>query len=65
MGFREKNKDALHPDMVAIVRSSANPFMQGLFPEEKTSKTSKGRMPTLAAQVGWPSQLSALLWYWE
>ena len=50
-GFRLKNKDALHPDMVTIVRSSSNHFVKNLFPERPSdAQTSRGRMPTLAAQ---------------
>ena len=34
-GFREKNKDSMHPDMVALLQSSADPFISALFPVEE------------------------------
>jgi myosin heavy subunit len=54
VGFREKNKDALHPDMVAMMTASADPFVVSLFPNEAaasdTGKGRSGRLPTLASQ---------------
>ena len=32
-GWREKNKDALHPDLAAVVRGSAAPLLRTLFTE--------------------------------
>ena len=52
VGFREKNKDSLHPDMVAMMTSSADPFVVSLFPDEVAASGSvrSGRLPTLASQ---------------
>ena len=33
-GFLEKNKDALHPDILGMLRESTSPFVSGLFPTE-------------------------------
>ena len=33
-GFREKNKDALHPDLSALMQESQLPFIRGLFPAD-------------------------------
>lgn len=51
-GFRAKNKDALHPDMMSIITGSKSALVQSLFPARPSgsNETSKGRMPTLAAQ---------------
>ena len=31
-GFREKNKDLLHPDLAAVMQESASAFVRSLFP---------------------------------
>jgi myosin protein heavy chain len=36
-GFREKNKDALHPDLSGVMQASSLGFVRGLFPAEVAS----------------------------
>ena len=36
-GFREKNKDALHPDLAAVMQASQSAFVRELFPIETVS----------------------------
>ena len=36
-GFREKNKDALHPDLSAVMQASQSSFVRGLFPADAVS----------------------------
>ena len=38
-GFREKNKDSLHPDMVGLLRNSADDFVCALFADEAAGQT--------------------------
>ena len=72
--FREKNKDSLHPDMVALMQSSAEPFVAGLFPKPSESpgpggsgkaggagsrRPGGGKLPTLGSQF--KNSLNSLL----
>ena len=38
-GFREKNKDTLHPDLSAVMRESQSPLVRELFPHEVQDST--------------------------
>ena len=50
VGFREKNKDSLHPDMFGMMAASASPFVVSLFPNEGAAAATRGRPKTLASQ---------------
>ena len=38
-GFREKNKDSLHPDLAGVMQASALEFVRGLFPAAEVPTT--------------------------
>eukprot|EP00900_Chrysochromulina_parva_P008310 jgi/Chrpa1/17480/Chrysochromulina_OHIO_Genome00007564-RA len=51
-GFREKNKDALHPDLSAVMQGSKSPFVRRLFPSEVASEGGQKAKSTSKMTVG-------------
>ena len=49
-GMTDKNKDVLNKDLLDLVVGSANPFLQGLFPD-RPDPTSKKRPPTQGDKI--------------
>ena len=67
-GWREKNKDALHPDLAAVVRGSAAPLLRTLFTEVDHQADADDAAPRGHAKGGpktvgaaFVSQLQALM----
>jgi myosin heavy subunit len=60
-GFLEKNKDQLHPDIMAVLRASSTPIMKKMFPPEESA--SKGGKPTPKLTLGgqFKQQLNELI----
>jgi myosin-1 len=49
-GMTDKNKDVLNKDLLDLVVGSANPFLQGLFPD-RPDPDSKKRPPTQGDKI--------------
>ncbi|XP_022110259.1 unconventional myosin-Ie-like isoform X1 [Acanthaster planci] len=49
-GFCERNRDVLFPDLIELMQSSENPFIQRLFPE-KLGTTEKKRPTTAGTKI--------------
>ncbi|GAV51421.1 hypothetical protein ZYGR_0AD06040 [Zygosaccharomyces rouxii] len=49
-GITDKNKDQLQKDLVELIGTSANPFINNIFPDT-TDKTSKRRPPTAGDRI--------------
>ncbi|XP_071535802.1 myosin heavy chain 95F isoform X4 [Panulirus ornatus] len=59
--FLEKNNDALHASLEALVQESQNKFIQGLFAASGDSHTARGKLSFISVASKFKSQLQELM----
>ena len=61
VGFREKNKDTLHPDLSGVMRESQSDFVRTLFPDEPPSSGDGAAATRLADVEGQANKAASLV----
>ena len=52
LGFREKNKDTLHPDLSGVMRESQSDFVRTLFPDDSVAASPAKGVQTRGGKKG-------------
>ena len=52
VGFREKNKDTLHPDLSGVMRESQSDFVRTLFPDDSVAASPAKGVQTRGGKKG-------------
>lgn len=59
--FLEKNNDALHASLEALVQEAQNKFLQGLFAASGESHSARGKLSFISVASKFKSQLQELM----